>query len=81
MNLRTILVSLRIWELINLPANPYQPVMRRSLARSDEKKTAKGYTDLGSGVPEVDRPWCLQPVYQPDPRTVFRHPFLLPPVR
>ena len=58
-----------------------QPVMRLSLTLSDEKKTVEGYTTSGSGVTEVERPWCLQPVYQPDPRTVFRHPFLLPPQR
>jgi hypothetical protein len=57
----------------------YQPVMRLGLTLSDEKKTAAGYTTHGSGVTEVERPWCLQPVYQPDPRAVFRHPFLLPP--
>ena len=51
----------------------YEPVMRLGLATPDEKKAAEGYTDPGSGVPEVERPWCLQPVYQPDPRTVFRH--------
>jgi hypothetical protein len=62
-------------------ANPYQPVMGPSLTLSDEKKTAEGYTGAGSGVTEVESPWCLQPVYQPDPRTVFRHPFLLPPSR
>jgi hypothetical protein len=54
-------------------------VMRLSLTISDEKRTAEGYTAGGSGVPEVERPWCLQPVYQPDPRAVFRHLFLLPP--
>ena len=59
--------------------NPSQPVMRRRLARSDEKKTAEGYTTAGSGVTEVERPWCVEPVSQPDPRAAFRHPFLLPP--
>ena len=38
----------------------------------DEKKAAEGYTASGSGVTEVERPWCSQPVYQPDPRAVFR---------
>ena len=61
--------------------NPYQPVMRPGLTLSDEKKAAEGYSGAGSGVPEVESPWCLQPVYQPDPRTVFRPPFLLPPSR
>jgi len=55
--------------------------MRLSLATPDEKKAAQGYTDSGSGVPEVERPWCLQPVYEPDPRTVFRHHPMLPPLR
>jgi hypothetical protein len=59
----------------------YQPVMRPSLAIPDEKKTAEGYTECGSGVTEVERPWCSQPVYQPDPRAVFRHHSLLPPQR
>jgi hypothetical protein len=59
--------------------NAYQPVMRPGLTLSDEKKTAEGYTTHGSGVTEVERPWCLQPGSQPDPRAVFRHPFLLPP--
>ena len=59
--------------------NPYQPVMRPSLTIPDEKKAAEGYTDAGSGVTEVERPWCLQPVYQPDPRAVFRHHSMLPP--
>ncbi len=53
--------------------------MRPGLTLADEKKAAEGYTGAGSGVTEVESPWCLQPVYQPDPRTVFRHPFLLPP--
>lgn len=66
---------------IGCPPNSYQPVMRPSLPLSDEKKTAEGYTGAGSGVTEVERPWCLQPVYQPDPRTVFRPPFLLLPSR
>ena len=48
--------------------------MRLGLAGPAEKKAAEGYTDSGSGVPEVERPWCLQPVYQPDPRAVFRQP-------
>jgi hypothetical protein len=60
--------------------NPYQPVMRLGLTLADEKRTAERYTMPGSGVAEVERPWCLQPVYQPDPRAVFRHPFLLPPM-
>ena len=64
-----------------MTSNSYQPVMRLSLTLSDEKKTAEGYTTHGSGVTEVESPWCLQPVYQPDPRTVFRPPFLLPPAR
>jgi hypothetical protein len=59
----------------------YEPVMRLGLTTPDEKKAAQGYTDPGSGVPEVERPWCLQPVYEPDPRTVFRHHTLLPPPR
>ena len=59
--------------------NPYQPVMRPGLTTPDEKKTAEGYTGAGSGVTEVERPWCSQPVYQPDPRAVFRHHSLLPP--
>jgi hypothetical protein len=59
----------------------YEPVMRRGLATPDEKKATQGYTDSGSGVPEVERPWCLQPVYEPDPRTVFRHHAMLPPPR
>ena len=54
--------------------------MRPSLAIPDEKKTAAGYTGPGSGVPEVERPWGLQPVYQPDPRVVFRYHSLLTPV-
>jgi hypothetical protein len=40
----------------------YEPVMRLDLATPDEKKAAQSYTDFGSGVPEVERPWCLQPV-------------------
>ena len=63
------------------PTNPYQPVMRRRLAVPDEKKAAQGYTDPGSGVPEGERPWCLPPGYEPDPRTVFRHHPRLPPPR
>ena len=59
----------------------YQPVMRPSLAIPDEKRTAEGYTGTGSGVTEVERPWCSQPVYQPDPRAVFRRHSLLPPAR
>jgi hypothetical protein len=59
----------------------YEPVMRLGLTTPDEKKAAQGYTDPGSGVPEVERPWCLQPVYEPDPRTVFRHHTMLPPPR
>jgi hypothetical protein len=55
--------------------------MRLGLATPDEKKAAQSYTDSGSGVPEVERPWCLQPVYEPDPRTVFRHHTMLPPPR
>jgi hypothetical protein len=50
----------------------YEPVMRPGLATPDEKKAAQGYTDPDSGVLEVERPWYLQPVYEPDPRTVFR---------
>ena len=46
--------------------------MKRGLATPDEKKAIRGYTDSGSGVAEVERSWCLQPVYEPDPRTVFR---------
>ncbi len=38
--------------------------MRRSLTIPDEKRTAEDYTECGSGVTEVERPWCLQPVYQ-----------------
>ena len=57
----------------------YQPVMRSHLTLSDEKTRAERYTTAGSGVTEVERPWCVEPVYQPDPRAVFRHPFLLPP--
>ena len=38
--------------------NPYQPVMRRRLTLSDEKKAAEGYTGAGSGVTEVESPWC-----------------------
>lgn len=64
-----------------ITANPYEPVMRLGLATPDEKKAAQGYTDPGSGVPEVERPWCLQPVYEPDPRAVFRHHTMLPPER
>jgi hypothetical protein len=63
------------------PPNTYQPVMRPRLATPDEKKTATGYTSAGPGVTEVERPWCLQPVYQPDPRTAFRHHSMLPPRR
>src|SRR6266446_2064320 len=37
-------------------------VMRRCLTLSDEKTRAAGYTTAGSGVSEVDAPWCLQPV-------------------
>ena len=59
----------------------YEPVMRLGLATPDEKKAAAGYTNPGSGVSEVERPWCLQPVYEPDPRTVFRHHTMLPPPR
>ena len=62
-------------------ANPNQPGMRPSLAIPDEKKAAKRYTAGGSGVTEVERPWCLQPVYQPDPRAVFRRHTMLPPQR
>ena len=62
-------------------ANPYEPKMRPSLTLSDEKRTAVGYSDCGSGVPEVERPWGLPPVAEPDPRGVFRHRFRLPPVR
>jgi hypothetical protein len=36
----------------------YEPVMRLGLATPDEKQAAEGYTDLGSGVLEVERPWC-----------------------
>jgi hypothetical protein len=61
--------------------NGYQPVMRPGLTLSDEKKIAEGYTMHGSGVTEVERPWCLQPVYQPDPRAVFRHHPMWPPLR
>jgi hypothetical protein len=66
---------------VGATANSYQPVMRPSLTVPDEKKAAPGYTECGSGVTEVERPWCLQPVYQPDPRAVFRHHSLLPPER
>jgi hypothetical protein len=59
----------------------YEPVMRLGLATPDEKKAAQSYTESGSGVPEVERPWCLQPVYEPDLRTVFRHHTMLPPPR
>src|SRR5918992_1325609 len=58
----------------------YEPVMRLGLATPDEKKAAQGYTEPGSGVSEIERPWCLQPVYEPDPRTVFRYHTMLPPV-
>lgn len=56
----------------------YKPFMRRGLTLSDEKPSAARYTTAGSGVAEVESPWCLQPVDKPDPRTVFRHLFLLP---
>ena len=59
----------------------YEPVMRRCLATPDEKKAAQGYTSAGPGVPEVERPWCLPPVYEPDPRAVFRRHPRLPPQR
>jgi hypothetical protein len=59
----------------------YEPVMRLGLATPDEKKAAEGYSNPGSGVSEVERPWCLQPVYEPDPRTVFRHHTMWPPPR
>jgi hypothetical protein len=59
----------------------YEPVMRPRLATPDEKETAKGYTSVGPSETEVERPWCLQPVYEPDPRAVFRHPTMLPPER
>jgi hypothetical protein len=61
--------------------NSYQPVMRPSLAIPDEKKAAQGYTRAGPGATEVERPWCVEPVYQPDPRAVFRRHSLLPPPR
>jgi hypothetical protein len=32
--------------------------MRLGLATPDEKKEAEGYTDSGSGVTEVESPWC-----------------------
>jgi hypothetical protein len=67
--------------LADRPPNPYQPVMRPHLATPDEKETAQGYPSAGPGVTEVERPWCLQPVYQPDPRAVFRHHTMLPPQR
>ena len=35
-----------------------QPLMRLGLTGPDEKKAAEGYTGFGSGVPEVERPWC-----------------------
>ena len=73
-------VYLKTLTAAGLP-NPSQPVMRPSLAVPDEKKAAQGYTARGSGVTEVERPWCLQPVYQPDPRAVFRHHTMLPPLR
>ena len=60
-------------------SNPYEPVMRPRLTLSDEKKTVERYTTGGSGVTEVERPWCAQPVSQPDPRAVFRRHSLLPP--
>ena len=62
-------------------ANTYQPTMRPGLAMPDEKKAAQGYTSAGPGVTEVEKPWCLQPVYQPDPRAVFRRHTMLPPLR
>ena len=39
--------------------NAYQPVMRPRLTLSDEKTRAERYTTAGSGVTEVERPWCL----------------------
>ena len=59
----------------------YEPVMRLGLATPDEKKAAEGYPDSGSGVIEAERPWCLEPVYEPDPRAVFRHHPMLPLLR
>jgi hypothetical protein len=32
--------------------------MRLGLATPDEKKAAEDYTGSGSGVTEVERPWC-----------------------
>jgi len=58
----------------------YKLIMRLGLATPDEKKAAQGYTHPGSGVPEIERPWCSQPVYEPDPRTVFRYHTVLPPI-
>jgi bacterioferritin len=75
----TSMVKLSL-EMERRSVKSYQPVMRLGLTLSDEKRTAERYTMPGSGVAEVERPWCLQPVYQPDPRAVFRHPFLLPPL-
>lgn len=58
--------------MLRCEPNSSQPDMRLGLATPDEKKTAGGYTTPGSGVVEIERPWCVQPVSQPDPRTVFR---------
>jgi len=55
--------------------------MRPHLATPDEKETTQSYTSAGPGVTEIERPWCLQPVYQPDPRAVIRHHPMLPPQR
>jgi hypothetical protein len=62
-------------------SNPYQPVMRPHLAVPEEKEAAQGYTSAGPGETEVERPWGVQPVYQPDPRAVCRHHPMLPPER
>ena len=41
-----------------MPPNSSQPLMRPGLTGPDEKKAAEGYTGSGSGVTEVERPWC-----------------------
>ena len=53
--------------------------MRQCLTLSDEKKTAERYTAGGSGVTEVERPWCVEPGSQPDPRAALRRHTVLPP--
>ena len=48
--------------------------MKQSFATQDEKEAAEGTLALVSSAYGVETPWCSEPVSEPDPRTVFRHP-------